>query len=250
MRQNSGFAYIRQISAYFQPKTPASALKGIQEGYLPPEAYVFKTGSVQPLYEPPFDPDELERVLSRKDLDFATKLLLRKIFHQLSESPDPEITLFAAESVNLLEGRYMKSLEALQKAPETPSRFIQAAGLYYELALLNKEVPSLYRFYLEEARNQLTLAGSDDTEAVSEAFFLEQEILLGLGLLDIAEDKALETLFNRSTDPDVLFALCRISFLRKDCVRISLWARALRECCLDLPAEAQRFLESWEDIHG
>lgn len=243
-----GFSYIRNLGQYFQPKTPATALRGVAEGYLPAEAYVFKATSVKPLFEKPFDLEELERILARRTLDFSTKILLKKILTLLIDDPDPEIALFAAESINLLENRYLKAQGALKKRLEVkPSAPLLAelAVSCYELGVLNQAVTSLYQFYLKEAASYTRALRDLKSDLIGREFELEQSILLALQDFKTAEDQGLKTLFNHPEDPTVVFALCRIAFAAKDFHRLSLWADYLAGLPQPWPVEAQAFLTSW-----
>ena len=148
------FDYIRDLHTYLNVRTPSTALRAISIGVLPAEAYTYKANSIKPLFEEPFDLDEIERVLAREDSDIQTNLLLMRILEKLIKHDDAEIALFAAESINTIENRYNKEIERLKvefEKEEDPSALRKLADLYYELALLNSKRRAIRNFYLEES---------------------------------------------------------------------------------------------------
>ena len=145
--------FIRNSAHLFKPKTPHAALLAAQEGVLPVESYIYKSSSVKPLYEEPFDLEEIQRILSRRDNDLDTNLLLMEILTKLSYNRDPETALFAAESMNAIENRYNREIEDLVKRIEAdprPGYIRECSKKLYELALLNNQ-EVIRRFYLKEA---------------------------------------------------------------------------------------------------
>ncbi len=149
-----GFDYIRNAYKYFIPKTPSAALQAVSSGILPEEAFIYKSSSIKPLYEEPFDLDEIERVLAKKNLDLETILLLMSILQQLINDKDSETALFAAESINIIENRYNKKIESLKKKirkRENPRILREIAIQFYELALINRESGEIMEFYLKES---------------------------------------------------------------------------------------------------
>lgn len=146
--------YFKNTRTKFTPKTPFTALKAYEEGILPIEAFIYKANSIKQLNEEPYDLEELERILARKDLDLETQIILVEVFEILVNHSDPEIALFAAESINILENRYNKRIEAIKKfitiSPE-PAYQRQLAELFYELAILNNSRTTIKNFYLKEA---------------------------------------------------------------------------------------------------
>lgn len=152
----SGYDYFRQSGPRYLPATPAAARRSLEQGLLPPEAWLHLSVSVKPLDEEPLDLEMLDRVLAREDLDLSTCLILRDIFARLTRSPDPEVALPGAESINLLENRYIRRIEALRRETEggvNPASLRRLARLLYELALLSPA--GIRNFYLREAYGKL-----------------------------------------------------------------------------------------------
>ena len=92
--------------------------------------------------------------MAGEDLGIDTNLFLLDIFKKLIKHEDPEIALFAAESINAIENRYNKKIENLQ---ELLSQIVDTeslrnlAQLLYELALINQSSITIKKFYLKEA---------------------------------------------------------------------------------------------------
>lgn len=145
--------FIESSRVLFKPKTPNAALLAAEEGILPVQFYVYKISSVSPLYEEPFDLEEIQRILSIQNTDLETKILLMKIFKKLSYHEDPEIALFAAESMNAIESRYNNKIEKLKKKIEddvSPELLRECANEFYEMAILSSQ-DVIKKFYLKES---------------------------------------------------------------------------------------------------
>ena len=79
----SEFDYFREKRNRFNPKTPIAALKAYRAGFLPISIFTYKSGSTKPLDETPYDIEEIERLLSRKNLGLETYIVLVGIFEKL-----------------------------------------------------------------------------------------------------------------------------------------------------------------------
>jgi hypothetical protein len=168
------------MQRYFQPKTPFSAFRAAEEGLLPPEAYIYKATSIEPIAENPGNLEEIERILGQKERDFQTNMLLIDILSRLIKNPDKEIALFAAESINAIENDYNRTIENLN-----PDEYKKKARIYSEMAELNKAVPDLKNFYLREAfTNYRKLEKEDNTD--EEDLLSMCRILIELKLLSQA----------------------------------------------------------------
>ena len=64
----SGYEYVRTMRSLYNPRTPRAALVATEAGILPVEALIYKATSVKPLFEEPYDLDDLERVLAQGGL--------------------------------------------------------------------------------------------------------------------------------------------------------------------------------------
>ncbi|MCF6334812.1 MAG: hypothetical protein L3J12_03630 [Spirochaetales bacterium] len=150
----SEFDYFRNKKDRFNPKTPIAALKAYRTGFLPISVFTYKSGSTKPLDEVPYDIDEIEKLLSRKNLGLETNIVLIGIFEKLIFSEDQEIALFAAESINIIENRYNKKIEDIKNNLETDKsseNYSELGRLFYELAILNKERESIKKFFFRES---------------------------------------------------------------------------------------------------
>ncbi|MBI9102861.1 MAG: hypothetical protein JEY99_10630 [Spirochaetales bacterium] len=145
--------FIESSRVLFKPKTPNAALLAVEKGILPVQSYIYKITSVTPLYEEPFDLEEIQRILSMQDTDLETKILLMKILKKLSYHEDPEIALFAAESMNAIESRYNNKIEKLKKEIEeniSLELVRECANEFYEMAVLSSQ-EVIKKFYLKES---------------------------------------------------------------------------------------------------
>jgi len=241
------------------PVTARAALRALENDLLPPEAFVFLGTSVRPLDEEPVSLEEIERILAREDLDLQVNLLLMRVLRRLLGSADPEVALFAAESINRIESRYTDRIESLKRRgprPDTarpeaaqdtaPDQDPQAlrglASAYYHLAQI---YPATIRsFYLREAFGcikQLRTRKALRREDVS----LLVRILLDLRL----PGQALGVLkrVRYGTDPGFLLLEAEVEFQRRNLPRVGEICRQLAGQRHRLGAEALRVLELWEE---
>ena len=185
----------------FLPKTQAQALMALSEGIIHESFYMYKAVNVHPVFEEPWDLDEIERLLAKPDLDVETTILLMTIFQRLIKQEDKELALFAAESINAVEQRRMRKIQVLRKKLEEarqareenkfgcedklPPIARALASEYRNLGRICFAQPVLRIFYIEEAlsvlkRQELTCSPDDqDLE-------LLVELLLDLGRNDEA----------------------------------------------------------------
>ncbi len=177
----TNFDYIRNSEKYFKPKTPRAAIKAVEAGILPPEAYIYKSTSIEPIADNPENLEELERILGQKNRDLETNILLKSILDKLIKHPDKEVALFAAESLNAIENDYNKAVENLKEGEDR-----KRAELYIELAELNKDVNDLRIFYLGESfRSYINLQKRNEAE--TDDLLNMCRILIALGLPQQAE---------------------------------------------------------------
>ncbi len=138
----------------FKPRTPNASLRAAQMGLSTPEYYAYKASSVSPLHEVNISLDELDRILGQPDRNLDTNLFLTNIFEKLLDHKDPEVALFAAESISLIENSYNVKIEDYKKKLEkktTENGLLRVSELYYELALLNESKQAIKNFYLKES---------------------------------------------------------------------------------------------------
>ncbi len=218
MSNNSlNFNYFKQIREGFKPKTAAAALKGIHERKLPVEAFVYLGTSVKPLNEKPYDLEEIERILAKRDIGVDTYILLNKIFEDLIKSVDQEIALFAAEGINIIENRYNKRIEKLKERlkeePDNVNTLYELAVCYYEFALLNRGKEAIESFYLKEAFSRIKAI-------IKLKKFGRRELILFVNILIALKmyDQAFRALDNVKIqgDPEIVFLKAKIEFFRKN----------------------------------
>ncbi|MDA3812553.1 MAG: hypothetical protein PF518_19720 [Spirochaetaceae bacterium] len=154
------YAFFREKSDQFIPKTPVAALRAYEHNFVPISVFINKSNSTKPLDEEPYDIEEIERLLSRKNLELQTNIILIEIFEKLIFSDDQEIALFAAESINIIENRYNKEIQLLKEQvgddieegkEEDLEKLSKLGNLFYELAILNRQRDSIKKFFMKES---------------------------------------------------------------------------------------------------
>jgi len=242
------FDHFRQARRRFRPRTPAAALRAVSEGFAEVEELVYQGTSVKPLIEEPYDLMELQRVLSRPQLDLPMNILLVKICGQMLGEPDPERALFAAESMTTIETRYAKRIDELKKTAASGDNAVARLALareYYELALLSERSPSIRAFYLREAF--VTIRDDAAAEKLPlDLIAVAVRILSALGLHGQAE-----SVLGRARDlrdSQVLYFRAEIAFLRRDYRTVSLIARHLAEQYNRLPEGIRILIDQWRPM--
>ena len=245
----SGFDYIRKANTMLQPRTPSAAAKAVEYGLLPIEALVYSANNISALAEEPIDYDEIERVLAREDLDINTNLLLLSIFEKLIKHNDPEIALFAAESINTIEGRYNSRIEELKKLLSEEYEVNQTRELgilYYEVSLINQERPTIRKFYLKESfacyrkielHEELTF---DDVRSMV-------YILLELDLYSQAR-QVIQGFSNGGDDPDLLILEAHVEFTSGNIGRTFKIFTRLHRLRNMLDEESLKMLNHWMEM--
>lgn len=242
----TGYEYIRTMRSLYIPRTPRAAYIAAEAGLLPVEAVIYKASSVKPLFEEPYDLEELERVLAQADLSFGDAMMLAEIFAAMTRERDKERALFAAESLTALENRWIRKVESLRPAYDSGEDGLDAAFLLaralYERALLAGRSAPIMNYYLIEA--YYILCQRQDAGSGGREFDLLIRCLLRLGLVDQADSEIGAELEKRS-EGELLALAAEIAYLRKDVRRIRelLSGRGLGGLGLD--AELVQVLESW-----
>jgi hypothetical protein len=257
----NGFDYVRTMRGRYRPRTPRAALIAAEEGILPIEAIVYKAASVKPLFEEPYDPNELERVLAQGDLSFADAMLLSEIFAAMTRGSDKELALFAAESLTALENRWARKVDKLRAVYESGDEdgaYGLARALYEEALIAGRSAP-IRNYYLREAYYTLS-GGQGRAEAgpgrCNPAFNLRIRCLLNLGLLEQAEAE-ISAEYGRAEygraecgegeDDGALLALAvEAAYCRRDVHRIKELLKGRDLEGLGLAAELKALLASWQ----
>lgn len=239
--------FIRETGSRFKPKTPSAALLAVQEEVLPVESYIYRASSVKPLYEEPFDLEEIQRILSREDNDLETSILLMDILTRLSRDKDAETALFAAESMNAIEQRYNERIEALTELinlDPKPGILRECARRQYELALLNRQ-EVIRRFYLKEAF--MTARRLENTAAFTkEDGLFTVDVLNELGLYGQSKQTitALKEQYG-ADDTELLHAEAHIEFAQHNFKKVIMVYLKLGSMKGRLDTDEQAALKFW-----
>jgi hypothetical protein len=237
------FDYFRGTPHPYRPRTPHAAMRAAEAHLLPMEACVYLGTSAKPLDEEPIDLDDIERILSRPDLDLETNLLLMRILSRLLQNPDAEVALFAAESINRIENRYTDRIETLKTAVEkrgSSDALRCLAQQYYELAQMHPG--SIRRFYLREAFGYIKKLNKMKRLGKQEVILLIR-VLLALGLTDQAS-----RIINQSADREDLAYLlleAEVAFKKKDISAVQRICERLKTEQQHLDEESRAFLSYW-----
>jgi hypothetical protein len=240
-----GFSFFRDYSRRFRPKTSHAALKALETGFAPAESYMFMATSVKPLAEEPIDLDAIEQTLGRGSKDIRTDLLLMRTLERLLHSSEQEVALFAAESINLIEGRYSTRIEKLkERLNESPSQpgLEEIARLCQDLATLYGPGSSLRAFYLHESYSWLrTLEREFGLGDASHTRLVR--VLVQLGLQDQARSELERLGIGRSAEALLLEA--EIEFERRNYVRVAEVCRELEPQLDSLESDARQSVAYW-----
>jgi hypothetical protein len=215
----TGYEYIRAMRGLYNPRTPRAAFVAAEAGILPVEALVYKACSVKPLFEEPYDLDELERVLAQRDLSFGDAMMLAEIFAAMTRDGDTERALFAAESLTALENRWARKVESLRPGDgpvEGKGAFDLARALYEQAIIAGRSAP-IRNYYLLEA--YYILCQRPDAGSGGPEFGLLIRCLVRLGLLDQAQAEVDGELGSRD-DGELLALAAEIAYMRKDVRRV------------------------------
>jgi hypothetical protein len=240
----NGYEYVRAMRSLYNPRTPRAALVAAEAGILPIEALIYKASCVKPLFEEPYDLDELERVLAQPDLAFGDAMMLAEIFASMTRERDKERALFAAESLTTLENRWARKVEGLRPRydPLDPAGegALPLARAFYEQALIAGRSGPIRNYYLLEA--YIILCQRPDAGSGGPGFDLLIRCLVLLGLLDQAQSEIQAELELRD-DGELLALAVEIAYARKDVYRVRelLKGRDLGE----LETELAAVLEAW-----
>lgn len=179
------FDFLNLQEKYFNPKTPNSALKGIMTGSIPKEFFIFISNFLYSPFETPGKLEvlsedkelkrlnELERILAKEDLDIELQLLMIFTLEKLGKHSNPEIALFAAESINSIENRYNKKIYDLKEKINKEKKFDYYKDiivLLYHYGYINKSKEDIREFYYREALSYFN--------ELDEAQYINKELLI------------------------------------------------------------------------
>lgn len=243
----TGYEYIRAMRSLYNPRTPRAALVAAEAGILPVDALVYKASSVKPLFEEPYDLDDLERVLAQADLGFADAMMLSEIFSAMTRDGDKERALFAAESLTTLENRWTRKVDSFRLADAADegaggdASFRLGRALYEEALIAGRSAP-IRNYYLLEA--YYVLCQRPDAGSGGPGFDLLIRCLLQLGLIEQAEAEIADELELRN-DGNLLALAVEIAYTRKDVHRIREILAGRDLGALGLEKELGSLLDSW-----
>ncbi len=244
---DAGFTYLRKSQTLYNPITPVAALKAVETGLLPNDAFVYKANSVHPLFEEPIDLHAIERTLSRKDNDLSTKRLLVRILEQLLLNRDSEIALFAAESINAIENMYNERIENFKKkykSENNPTQLRYIATQFYELALINESRKAIRNFYLFESYSYMKRYESV-TRFSREDLVFTVRIMITLKSLKLARSVLVQALDRFPDDRELILLAAEIEYHRKNYAQVFTLFHRLRESWDSLPELAQENYRVW-----
>ena len=245
-----GYSWILEGNRYLTA-TPSTVLRALNTGLVHPDLFVYRMGNVKPLLEEPYDLREIERILAKPVLEQKTALLLVEIFQKLVRSSDAETALFAAESWNLLENRYTKKIQNLQKLLTTaeadkPLLLHRTARTFYQLGRLQMGRPEIRLFYFNEALQLLKTSWKMMQPRLADAQLLVQ-LLIETGNIPAAVRVVRSNLRAGRSDPKLLIAWADLEFRRGNLNRVFRIVRLLRRQ-KDLPNGTRRLIRHWRSF--
>lgn len=243
MSRKDSYSYIHKLNSLFIPRTPSAALQAAKADILPIEAFIYKSTALNPILKKPYNLNEIEWLLSKRNRDLETNLILKTVLSEISRYEDKEIALFAAESLNALEKDYNNRLMVFKELIKKENKAEDKAGaakIYYQMALLNSDESTLSNFYMKEA--YLMLTGMEKEQiANSDNRILLIKVLLNLKLYDQAERLLPEHKESR-------MLRLEIAYSKKSMVRVKKILEDIREDS-QRNKEEQKFLDFWTGNH-
>ncbi|NNM68143.1 MAG: hypothetical protein HKM06_09055 [Spirochaetales bacterium] len=247
-----GYSWVLEGNRYLTA-TPSTVLRALNAGLVHPDLFVFRMGNVKPLLEEPYDLREIERILAKPVLEQKTALLLVEIFQKLVHSPDAETALFAAESWNLLENRYTKKIQNLQKLlitveseADKPLLLRRTARTFFQLGRLQVGRPEIRQFYFNEALQLLKTSWKMMKPRLADAQLMVQ-LLIETGHISAAVRVVRSNLRAGRSDPKLLVAWADLEFRRGNLNRVFRIVRLLRRQ-KDLPKGTRRLIRHWRSF--
>ena len=244
---DSGFAYLKKSQQLYVPITSRAALRAIDRGILPTDAYTLKANAVRPLSEEPIDIMAIEQILAREDSDLATNQLLIRILEQLLSNRDAEIALFAAESINAIENRYNARIESLKeehREKSEPGTLKAIATQFYELGLLNESRTAIKKFYLAESYSYMSEYQKLTNLAKEDVIFIVR-IMIGLKALTSAGKVLGQALRRYPDDAEILLLVAEVEFVGGNFPRVFSLVNKLKGMWDSLPENVQQTYGHW-----
>lgn len=258
-----GFDFFRKKHAGYVPRTPGTALRAVGSGAAQVEDFIWRSTSIKPLDEMPFDLEAIERTLANPALELETAKLLMGIFQKMIQSPDrqQETALFGAEGINALESRYVKRVEGLKEeiarldATTNPTAaqvsrkddaWRDLARAYYELAELHSLVAPIRAFYLREAYSAVRVVLRKGPHFSTKTMALTVDILVGLGLY--AQAAHWLQRIRPQSSPLVTYHVARIAFHMRNYKTVKNACGRLAPFSAELRATDARPVTFWAEL--
>lgn len=245
---NDAYKYLKNSPGMYRPRTQKTALIAVENSLLPPAAFIFKSVNVKPIFEEPYDLAEIDRILAKRDLGIDTILLLMNILGKLIKNSDPEIALFAAESINTIENRYNERIQDIKDRLEEEERqpvFLRTLiDAYVELSQINRIRQVLRNFYLSEAYQYCKILWRFADLGIAD-YQRMVHILLALGLFGQSEVLLSRALPLRpDLDTGLRLLQLETAFAQRNRTKIAEIIDALEDIQLD--EQGQLTLAFWE----
>lgn len=251
------YDYFLKKNGSFIPKTPSAAIAGIKKGLLPKESFLslslflyspFGTpGKLKALteHEELQRLNELERIISKKNLNLETEMLLIYTLDKLVEHKNPEIALFAAESINSIENRYNKRIYELKENISSIIRMsdiVEIIKLLFNYGYINRGKSDIQHFYYNEALNYYKLLTSQDNTDLK-LQILKIKMLNQLNRFQDSRDLVNELKYNFIPEWHKVLLLMEIEFEARNFYIIS---DLVKDLDIDLvPIEFKERIEQW-----
>ena len=249
---DGGYNYLKRSQQLYMPITSRAALRAIERGMLPNDAYIFKANSVRPLFEEPIDIMAIEQILAREDSDLSTNQLLIRILEQLLSNRDSETALFAAESINAIENRYNARIESLKKAygeGKEPSTLRAIAEQFYELGLLNESRKAIKKFYLAESYSYMKEYEQIADYSKEDLIFVIR-VMIGLKALTPARNVIAQALRLYSDDAEFLLLVAEVEYSKGNFQRVFSMVNKLKDRWDGLPEHVRQTFQHWMSNGG
>lgn len=162
------YSFFKRIKTYYNPRTPNSAYLAVIKGAIPKEFYIYKNNFLYSPFEKITIDDEyefnrikeLERLLAKDKRDLELEVKLIDTLEQLALHNNPDIALFAAESINSIENSYNKEIYEIKKVNEEDfslENIKEIVRLNYQYGYINRRKSEIKRFYYNEALEYLNI---------------------------------------------------------------------------------------------
>ena len=250
--RDPGYDYLLNSRHLYTPKTPMAALKAVETGLLPSEAFVYRANAIHPLREEPIDMNAIERTLAQKGNDVTTNMLLVSILENLLHDRDSEIALFAAESINALENSYNEKIENLKnsyKKTTNPENLKRIAEQFYELALINESRRAIRNFYLLESYSYIKQYGQAVEYNKDDIMFVIR-IMIILKSYRLARALLVKALEENPNDTELIIIAAEIEYHRKNYRQVFALFHRLGDAWNSLPENVRSTYQHWMPDHS